>query len=96
MNEQASQPGKASSGLSVKGAGVRMSVPSHPETQGKWHGRRQRRETAFSGGRIKMIYLLAPHYPLLASLGLSLVPLIGSSRPPRSQAWPHTQSTWYV
>lgn len=52
---------------------------------------RQRGEPAFSGGRIKIIYPLAPHYPLLAGLGLSLVPLVGSSRPPRSQAWTHTQ-----
>lgn len=45
---------------------------------------RQRRKPAFSGDRIKIIYLLAPHYPLLAILGLSLVPLVGSSQPPRN------------
>lgn len=45
---------------------------------------RQRRKPAFSGDGIKIIYLLAPHYPVLASLGLSLIPLVGSSRPPRN------------
>lgn len=34
-----------------------------------------------------MIYLLVPLYPLLASLGLGLIP-------PRSQAHPHVQPVW--
>lgn len=95
MIEQAHAPGKASRRVAapvLREQGVRMSsLP--PDTQDNWHDRRERqtgrqgREMAFSGGGIMMIYLLAPLCPLLASLGLSLIP-------PRSQAHPHIQPGW--
>lgn len=95
MIEQAHAPGKASRRVAapvLREQGVRMSsLP--PDTQDNWHNRRERqtgrqgREMAFSGGGIMMVYLLAPLCPLLASLGLGLIPQ-------RSQAHPHIQPVW--
>lgn len=95
MIEQAHARGKASRRVAapvLREQGVRMSsLP--PDTQDNWHDRRERqtgrqgREMAFSGGGIMMVYLLAPLCPLLASLGLGLIPQ-------RSQAHPHIQPVW--